>query len=62
MDQAVTYLIQHVYRPRNLALRACHPRDIVNLVKDAARYWQVAPALSKELIDQAAQVFLVALQ
>jgi predicted ATPase with chaperone activity len=61
-DQAVTYLIQHVYKGRNLALRACHPRDIVNLVKDAARYWQVTPALSKELIDQAVQVFLVALQ
>jgi len=61
-DQAVTYLIQHVYRPKNLALRACHPRDIVNLIKDAARYWQVTPALSKELIDQAAKVFLVAMQ
>jgi predicted ATPase with chaperone activity len=61
-DQAVTYLIQHVYKGRNLALRACHPRDIVNLIKDAARYWQVTPALSKELIDQAVQVFLVALQ
>src|SRR5262249_25310339 len=33
-DQAVTYLIQHVYKGRNLALRACHPRDIVNLIKD----------------------------
>ena len=61
-DQAVTYLVQHCYRPKNLALRACHPRDIVNLIKDAARYWQVTPALSKELIDQAVQVFLVALQ
>jgi len=61
-DQAVTYLIQHVYRPKNLALRACHPRDIVNLIKDAARYWQVTPALSKELIDQATKVFLVAMQ
>ncbi|HVE86072.1 MAG TPA: AAA family ATPase [Myxococcales bacterium] len=62
LDQAVTYLIQHCYRPKDLALRACHPRDIVNLIKDAARYWQVAPALSKELIDQAVQVFLVAVQ
>jgi predicted ATPase with chaperone activity len=62
VDQAVTYLIQQCYRPRNLDLRACHPRDLVNLIKDAARYWQVTPALSKELMDQAVEVFLVALQ
>lgn len=61
-DQPITYLIQQCYRPRNLELRACHPRDLVNLIKDAARYWQVTPALSKELIDQAVEVFLVALQ
>src|SRR5688572_4232159 len=45
-EQPITYLIQQCYRPRNLELRACHPRDLVNLIKDAARYWQVTPALS----------------
>lgn len=59
VEQAVTYLIEHYYKPRNLELRACHPRDLVQLIKDTARYRQIAPALSKELLDQACQVFLV---
>jgi predicted ATPase with chaperone activity len=59
VDQAVTYLIEKYYKPRKMDLRACHPRDIINLVKDSARYRQIPPALSKELLDQACQVFLV---
>ena len=59
VEQAVTYLIEHYYKPRQLELRACHPRDLVQLIKDAARYRQAPPALSRELLDQAVQVFLV---
>ncbi len=59
VDQAVTYLLEHYYKPRQMDLRACHPRDLVNLIRDTARYKQIAPALSKELLDQAVQVFLV---
>ncbi|HYI00476.1 ATP-binding protein [Hyalangium sp.] len=59
VDQAVTYLIEAYYKPRNMQLRACHPRDLVALIKDAARYRQQPPALSKELLDQACEVFLV---
>ncbi len=61
VDQAVTYLIEAYYKPRNMQLRACHPRDLVALIKDAARYRQIPPALSKELLDQACEVFLVVL-
>jgi predicted ATPase with chaperone activity len=59
VEQAVTYLIEHCYKPRNLDLRACHPRDLVQLIKDAARYRQTPPALSLELLEQAVTVFLV---
>ncbi len=59
VEQAVTYLVEHYYKPRKMDLRACHPRDLVQLIKDAARYKQIAPSLSKELLDQAVQVFLV---
>lgn len=59
VDQAVTYLLEHYYKPRNMELRACHPRDLLHLIKDAARYRQIPPALSKELLDQACEVFLV---
>lgn len=59
VDQAVSYLLEKFYKPRSMSLRACHPRDIIALVKDAARYRQAPPALSKELLDQACQVFFV---
>lgn len=59
VEQAVTYLLDHTYKPRGLELRACHPRDLVQLVKDAARYRGTPPALSKELLDMAVEVFLV---
>jgi predicted ATPase with chaperone activity len=59
VDQAVTYLIEGYYKPRNMQLRACHPRDLVALIKDAARYRQIPPALSKDLLDKACEVFLV---
>lgn len=59
VEQAVTYLLEHYYKPRSMEVRACHPRDLVQLIKDAARYRQIPPALSKELLDQACQVFLV---
>lgn len=59
VEQAVTYLFEHCYKTRQMELRACHPRDLVQLIKDTARYRQVPPALSRELLDQACQVFLV---
>ncbi|MBM4380096.1 MAG: AAA family ATPase [Deltaproteobacteria bacterium] len=59
VDQAVRYLVDHYYKPRSMDFRSCHPRDLVQLIKDAARYRQIPPALSKELLDQACQVFFV---
>ena len=59
VEQAVSYLLEHTYKPRNLSLRSCHPRDLVQLVKDAARYKGQPPALSRELLDLAVEVFLV---
>lgn len=59
VDQAVTYLFESTYKSRSLQLRSCHPRDLVQLVKDAARYRGLAPSLSRELLDLAVEVFLV---
>ncbi len=59
VEQAVSYLFEHTYKARSLELRSCHPRDLVLLVKDAARYRGTAPSLSRELLDQAVEVFLV---
>ena len=59
VEQAVSYLLEHTYKPRSLDLRSCHPRDLVQLVKDAARYRGQPAALSRELLDLAVEVFLV---
>ena len=59
VDQAVSYLIESTYKPRQIEMRSCHPRDLVQLVKDAARFRGTAPSLSRELLDNAVAVFLV---
>jgi predicted ATPase with chaperone activity len=58
-EGAMNYIIDRLYRQRGTELRGCHPRDLVQLIVDAARYRQTSPALTKELIDQAALSFFV---
>jgi hypothetical protein len=49
----VEYLQRKYYQPRNLQMRACHPRDLVEQVIDMCRYEQRDPAISRELLDRA---------
>ncbi len=57
--QGLAYLIQEHYLKRNHPRRACHPRDIVDQIRDIARYLNVPPALSKDLIDRACNAYFV---
>ena len=60
-EEGLRYLLQeHYIKPRR-SLRACHPRDIVDQLIDIARYRNVQPALSRELLDQAAGAYFVEL-
>jgi len=60
-DQGLAYLLQEYYiKPRN-PLRACHPRDIIDQLCDIARYLNVTPALSRDLIDRACAAYFVRL-
>jgi len=47
------YLIKNYYRRLGVALNACHPRDIVDHVIDAAHYRGHPPKLTCEAIDAA---------
>ncbi len=58
-DQGLAYLLQEWYIKRNRKLRASHPRDICDQLIDIARYRGVEPAMSKELLDLAAQSYFV---
>nr|HID13729.1 AAA family ATPase [Anaerolineae bacterium] len=58
-DRGLAYLIQEHYLKPNRARRACHPRDIVDQLIDIARYLNVPPVLSKDLIDRACSAYFV---
>lgn len=58
-DRGLAYLIQEHYLKHKRSKRACHPRDIVDQLIDTARYTNTRPALTKELIDQAAEAYFV---
>jgi len=60
-DRGLAYLLQKYYIKAKRPLRACHPRDIVDQLCDIARYLNVQPTLSPDLIDRAASAYFVEL-
>jgi MoxR-like ATPase len=58
-DQGLAYLLQEWYIKRNRKMRASHPRDLCDQLLDIARYLTVEPAMSKEMLDRAAQAYFV---
>jgi predicted ATPase with chaperone activity len=60
-DQGLAYLLQEWYIKRNRKLRASHPRDICDQILDIAHYLSVEPAMTRELLDQAAEAYFVEL-
>jgi predicted ATPase with chaperone activity len=55
----VDYVQTEFYQKHNLELRCCHPRDIIEQVVDIARYLNMPPALTKELVDSACNSYFV---
>jgi predicted ATPase with chaperone activity len=60
-EQGLVYLLKEHYQKKHLELRACHPRDILDQIVDFAHFMNVAPTMSKELIDQACASYFVEL-
>lgn len=59
-DEGVfTHLVLGYYESARREMRACHPRDIVEAVIDAARHDGKAPKLSREAIDEACQTYFL---
>jgi len=58
-DRGLAYLIQEHYLKPGRPRRACHPRDLVDQLVDIARYLNVPPTLSKDLIDRACEAYFV---
>ena len=49
----VEYLQRAYYERRNIQMRACHPRDLVEQVIDMCRYQQREPLITRDMLDAA---------
>jgi hypothetical protein len=49
----IEYLQRRYYQPRNLQMRACHPRDLVEQVVDICKYQHRPMAITRDLLDMA---------
>jgi len=58
-DQGLAYLLQEWYIKPNRKLRASHPRDICDQIIDISHYLNIEPAMSKEMLDRAAEAYFV---
>jgi len=58
-EQAFAYVVREHYLKPNRPPRACHARDLLDQVIDIAKYLNVHPVLSKELVDRAAEAYFV---
>jgi predicted ATPase with chaperone activity len=64
--RGITYApagVEHVYREvygrRGLPARSCHPRDILDHLLDTARFLEVEPALTDDLLDRACESYFL---
>jgi hypothetical protein len=55
----VSYLVDSFYRPRQVPLRGCHPRDLIDHALSLAEYRAEPRRLTAELIDHACAVYFV---
>lgn len=57
--EAVEQVYRDFYEGRGVAPRGCHPRDLTDHVCDIARFLEVAPALSADLLDRACRSYFL---
>ncbi|MHB1843785.1 MAG: ATP-binding protein [Deltaproteobacteria bacterium] len=59
-SSAVDWLLDNVYRRENRPLRACHPRDLLQIASDVASFQGAEPDLTPALLDQACRLYFAA--
>ena len=60
-QQAFIYLMQEWYIKKHRALKAVHPRDILDHILDVCNYTGTKPAMNKDMLDQACDAYFVSL-
>ena len=58
-EDGLAYLIKENYIKHDRLKRGCHPRDLIDQIIDIARYLDIPPQLSENLIDQACNAYFV---
>ena len=58
-DALIEELLQNYYRPRKLALRGCHPRDLLDQALAQASYLGEERRLTTELLEAACASYFV---
>jgi predicted ATPase with chaperone activity len=53
----VNYLIETHYRPRNRAMRRCHPRDLLTQIRNYCRYHDLDIEILPEYFDQVVESY-----
>lgn len=53
------YLIQHHYEPHGRPFRGVHPRDLVALIEDMAKYRGERPVFDQDWIDRACRSYFI---
>jgi SpoVK/Ycf46/Vps4 family AAA+-type ATPase len=60
-EEGLIFVLKEYYQKRHIEPRACHPRDILEELVDIARYMDVPPKMSIELLEQACESYFVKL-
>jgi hypothetical protein len=58
-DDGLRYLLENEYPRRNIEMRACHPRDLIDQLIDIARFTRTQPSMSRELLGAACKSYFV---
>jgi len=57
--EAVTYIYRHYYEGKGVPIRACHPRDLLDKIAEAARWEGHAPTLTPDSIDMVCRSYFL---
>jgi predicted ATPase with chaperone activity len=60
-EKGLIWVLKEYYQKRQIEPRACHARDILDELIDIARYMNVEPIMSVELLEQACESYFVEL-
>jgi hypothetical protein len=55
----IEYLNRKYYQPRQMQMRACHPRDLLDQVVNLCRYQNREPVITRELLDAACNSYFL---